>query len=71
VAGDDPAVVVHCLTNGQDGLTPFLARCKPTGQVTNKYGVRNEETVYHPDLFVCRAPRLPWPEFRNTMRWFS
>jgi hypothetical protein len=33
------------------------------GHVTNRYGVRNEETTRHPDIFVCRQLRRPWPTF--------
>jgi len=29
------------------------------GHVTNRYGVLNEETKDHPDIFVCRGFRKP------------
>ncbi|MEO6871497.1 MAG: glycosyltransferase family 39 protein [Chthoniobacterales bacterium] len=32
------------------------------GHVTNSEGVRNEETEDHPDIFVVRHPRKPWPQ---------
>jgi len=39
----------------------FLERnfesCVLAGDVTNRYGVENEESTCHPDLFVCRQPR--------------
>jgi hypothetical protein len=37
--------------------------CKLAGHITNRFGVMNEETVFHPDIFVCRNLRQPWPEF--------
>ncbi len=37
--------------------------CRVAGHVTNPYGVLNEESKFHPDVLVCGAPRLPWPEF--------
>jgi 4-amino-4-deoxy-L-arabinose transferase-like glycosyltransferase len=37
--------------------------CQEAAQVPNPYGIKNEETQYHPNVFVCEAPRLPWPEF--------
>jgi len=41
------------------------------GQVTNRYGVANEETTYHRDIFVCRRPRNPWPDFWKEFRHFG
>jgi hypothetical protein len=29
----------------------------------NPYGVKNEESEDHPDIFVCGGPRKTWPEF--------
>ena len=37
--------------------------CRLAGRNANREGVRNEESQYHADIFVCDAPRLPWPEF--------
>ena len=37
--------------------------CRLAGHNGNPEGVRNEESVYHPDIFVCGPPRLSWPEF--------
>ncbi len=37
--------------------------CRLVGQNRNRYGIQNEESQQHPDLFVCGSPRLPWPEF--------
>ena len=37
--------------------------CRWAGHNGNSEGARNEESVDHPDIFVCGPPRLPWPEF--------
>jgi hypothetical protein len=37
--------------------------CRLAGHNGNSEGVKNEETEYHPDIFVCGPPKLPWPEF--------
>jgi hypothetical protein len=37
--------------------------CRLAGHNGNSEGVKNEESQYHPDIFVCGAPRLPWPQF--------
>lgn len=37
--------------------------CQLAGHNGNSEGIRNEESLYHPDIFVCGAPRLGWPVF--------
>lgn len=45
--------------------------CDLAGHTTNRYGVKNEETLNHPDIFVCRRLRRPWPEFWKQLRNFG
>jgi hypothetical protein len=40
--------------------------CRLAGHNGNSEGVKNEESEDHPDIFVCGAPRMPWPEFWMT-----
>ncbi len=37
--------------------------CRVAGHVANPSGVRNEESEYHSDIYVCGPPRQPWPVF--------
>jgi hypothetical protein len=37
--------------------------CRLAGHNGNSLGVQNEESRYHPDIFVCGPPKLGWPEF--------
>jgi hypothetical protein len=37
--------------------------CRLAGHNGNPYGVENEESKDHPDIFVCGGPRQPRPEF--------
>jgi hypothetical protein len=37
--------------------------CRLAGHNGNSEVVKNEESQYHPDIFVCGPPRLPWPQF--------
>jgi len=37
--------------------------CRLAGHNGNRYGIKNEESEDHPDIFVCGGPREPWPEF--------
>jgi hypothetical protein len=49
------------------GLKPEQANaiftgCRLAGHNGNSEGLQNEESQYHPDIFVCGPPRIPWPE---------
>jgi hypothetical protein len=49
------------------GLRPEQANriftgCRLAGHNGNSEGIRNEESEYHPDIFVCGPPREPWPQ---------
>ncbi|MGB6691487.1 MAG: glycosyltransferase family 39 protein [Terracidiphilus sp.] len=35
--------------------------CRLAGHNGNAEGIKNEESEYHPDIFVCGPPREPWP----------
>jgi hypothetical protein len=45
--------------------------CRLAGHNGNSEGVKNEESQYHPDIFVCGGPRLPWPEFWKKYQAFG
>jgi hypothetical protein len=45
--------------------------CRLAGHNTNAEGIKNEESQYSPDIFVCDAPRLPWPEFWKEYQSFG
>jgi hypothetical protein len=45
--------------------------CRLAGHNGNSAGVKNEESQYHPDIFVCGGPRLSWPEFWRKYRSFG
>ncbi len=45
--------------------------CQPAGLITNRYGVRNEETRNHSVILLCRGPRGTWPELWKSLRSFG
>jgi Dolichyl-phosphate-mannose-protein mannosyltransferase len=45
--------------------------CRLAGHNGNPYGVKNEESQDHPDIFVCGGPRKPWPEFWEDYQAFG
>ncbi len=49
----------------------FFMDCAVAGHVANAYGIRNEETVEHPDIFICQSVRAPWPQLWTRMQIFG
>jgi 4-amino-4-deoxy-L-arabinose transferase-like glycosyltransferase len=45
--------------------------CRLAGHNGNPEGIRNEESVYHPDIFVCGPSRLPWQQLFKEHRDFG
>jgi hypothetical protein len=45
--------------------------CRVVAHTWNTFGVQNEETRYHPDIFLCRGPRLSWPNFWRDFRYYG
>jgi hypothetical protein len=48
-----------------------LTGCRVAGHNGNLLGIENEESRYHPDIFVCGPPRSPWPEFWKKFQDFG
>jgi Dolichyl-phosphate-mannose-protein mannosyltransferase len=45
--------------------------CRWAGHNGNIEGLGNEESLYHPDIFVCGPPRKPWPQLWKEHRDFG
>jgi hypothetical protein len=48
-------------TNLDDQLHSFET-CTVAAHVQMPYGVRNEESVDHPEILICHRLRFPWPD---------
>jgi len=66
-----PPATLIVLGLGQRYVDETFTSCRLAGHNGNPYGVQNEESQVHPDIFVCRGPRLPWPEFWKQYRSFG
>jgi hypothetical protein len=55
----------------QEAADKAFTSCRLAGHNGNSEGVKNEESKYHPDIFVCGPPRVPWPEFWKNDRRFG
>jgi hypothetical protein len=69
--GDPPPQTLIVLGLSSEQAQRIFESCELSGQVTNSYGIKNEETVDHPDIFVCRGLRQPWPDFWKAFRHFG
>jgi 4-amino-4-deoxy-L-arabinose transferase-like glycosyltransferase len=69
--GNPPPQTLIMLGFTRDDVGRIFQTCDLVGRVTNRYGVKNEETTYHPDIFVCRGLRQPWDEFWKHFRYFG
>lgn len=49
----------------------FFKTCKYQDTVANQYSVKNEESMYHNSLYLCREPRRPWGEMWQEMQWYQ
>lgn len=48
-----------------------FAGCRLAGHNGNSLGVKNEESQYHPDIFVCGPTKQPWPVFWKAHQRFG
>jgi len=69
--GDPPPWTLIVLGLSRKDAEYLFESCVLSGHVSNRYGVKNEETLQHPDIFVCQQPRKTWPEFWAKFRHFG
>jgi hypothetical protein len=66
-----PPDILIVVGHSQAYVDKMFTSCRLAGHNGNRYGIRNEESEYHPDIFVCGPPRLPWPEFWREYQAFG
>jgi 4-amino-4-deoxy-L-arabinose transferase-like glycosyltransferase len=52
-------------------LDEHFSTCTLAGHTSNPYGIKNEETEDHPDIYVCRGFRHSWPEFWKDFSYYG
>jgi hypothetical protein len=55
----------------REDVDKSLSGCRLAAQITNRFGVSNEESRRHPDIFVCGAPKKPWDEIWRRLQRFG
>jgi len=69
--GDPPPETLIVLGMSQEFAEATFSSCEVVGHPSNRYGVINEETRDHPDIFLCRGLRRPWPDFWKDFQYFG
>lgn len=57
-----PPTTIIAIGLSPDQANRIFTGCRLAGHNGNSEGVRNEESQYHPDIFVCGPPREPWAQ---------
>ena len=66
-----PPTTIIALGLTREEADSIFTGCRLVGHNGNSQGVRNEESEYHPDIFLCGPPRLPWAELWKQHRDFG
>jgi Dolichyl-phosphate-mannose-protein mannosyltransferase len=56
---------------GRQDVDALFTGCRLAGHNGNIEGVRNEESISHPDIFVCGPPQQGWAQFWKDNLWFG
>ena len=57
-----PPTTLIVLGITKEEANSIFTGCRLAGHNGNAYGIKNEESQDHPDIFVCGPPREPWSE---------
>ena len=69
--GDPPPEVLIVLGMSRDSVDKKFAACQLAAHSWNRFRVQNEETLEHPDIFVCRGLLQSWPDFWKQFQHFG
>jgi hypothetical protein len=69
--GDPPPQVLIVLGLSRSFMAESFQSCQLAAHTWNRYGVVNEETGDHPDIYLCRGLKTSWPEFWKDFRYFG
>lgn len=69
--GNPPPEILIVVGVPRELANRHLRPCSPIGHTGNQYGIANEETRMHPDIFVCGGPIEGWPKFWDNFRYFG
>lgn len=61
--GENPPQTLIVMGSTQKYAEEIFETCTVAGHTPDPYNIENEETRDHPDIFLCRELKEPWPEF--------
>jgi hypothetical protein len=68
--GDPPPETLIVLGGRAERLRRRFEEVELAGRIPNPHKIDNEESE-HPEIFICRKPRVPWPELWQRVRGFG
>ena len=68
---EPPPPTLIVVGHSQKYVDRMFTSCRWAGHNGNSLGIQNEESEDYPDIFVCGAPKLPWPEFWKEYQAFG
>jgi len=69
--GNPPPKTLIVVGLSREYVEKTFQSCRLAGHNGNSYGIKNEESQDHPDIFVCEPPREPWPHFWDDFQSFG
>jgi 4-amino-4-deoxy-L-arabinose transferase-like glycosyltransferase len=69
--GNPPPQVLIVVGLPSKYMNQNFSSCQLVAHTWNRYGVKNEETLDHPDIFVCRGLRQTWPVFWKEFHYYG
>jgi hypothetical protein len=69
--GDPPPQVLIIIGMRHTTIDRWFSNCKVAGHTWNRYGIKNEETTDHPDIYVCRGVRTSWQELWSHFQYYG
>ncbi|HEV2446201.1 MAG TPA: glycosyltransferase family 39 protein [Candidatus Sulfopaludibacter sp.] len=69
--GDPPPQWLLVLGLSPDQAEEMYQGCQLAGRDGNPYGIHNEESDQHPNIFLCGPPRAGWAEYWADHRGFG
>jgi hypothetical protein len=68
--GENPPQTLIVVGYYREDIGPYFESCTLAGEITNRYGVENEESKV-PDIFICRGLRESWEDFWQHIHHFG
>jgi len=69
--GNPPPQTLIVLGMSRQFVEENFVSCELAAHPWNRHNVKNEETEEHPEIYLCRGLKQPWPEFWRNFRRFG